>query len=155
MIESLLKNLRQKRHQDWRYFRTGDELWFFYATDYEQIWFPEGPTPQSHPRTMTSTQKVMGSIFRSSLGFPVTAVLRPRIKFTAAYFCSGAIPKIIEEMPFDLADSPGQLMLHKDNTTSHRAQESITCLKKFRIHPTDHPPYSSDLATSDFHLLGS
>jgi hypothetical protein len=35
-----------------------------------------------------------------------------------------------------------------------RARESITCLKKFGIHPIDHPSYSSHSAPSHFSLFG-
>jgi hypothetical protein len=56
---------------------------------------PEGMTPQSHPRTVISSRKVIVSIFWSSFGFPVITALLPRTKLTAAYFCSGISPKII------------------------------------------------------------
>jgi hypothetical protein len=78
---------------------------------------PDGMIPQFRPRTMISTRKVMVSTFWSPLGFLVTTELRPRTKFTVACFCSDIIPKIIEGIPFDLANSAPQLMLHMDNAT--------------------------------------
>jgi hypothetical protein len=115
--ESLLKNLRQVRHRGWPYLLAGDESRFFYATDYERMSLPEGVRPQSRPRTMISTAKVMGSILWSPLGLAVIPALPPRTKFTASYCCSDIIPKIIERLSFNLANSPGQAMLHIDNTT--------------------------------------
>jgi histone-lysine N-methyltransferase SETMAR len=45
-------------------------------------------------------------------------------------------------------------VLHLDNASSHRARTSVECVKSFRIRPIDHPPYSPDLAPSDFYLFG-
>jgi hypothetical protein len=39
--ESVGKDPRQARRQDWRCILTGDELWFFCATDSERMWLPE------------------------------------------------------------------------------------------------------------------
>jgi hypothetical protein len=131
MTESLLKNLRQARHKGWRSLLRGDESWFSYATDYERMWFPEGAISQSRPSTIISTPRVMVSIFACPLGFPVITRLPPRTKFTAAYFCGDIIPKVIEGMPFDLATSTRQLMVHMANATRDPAWGSITCLKRF------------------------
>jgi hypothetical protein len=109
---------------------------FFYATDYEQKWVPEGMPTYSRPRAMISIPKV--AIFWSPLGFPVIATLMSRIKFTAAYFCGDVIPKIIEGMSFHLTNSPRQLALYMDSTIPPRARELNTCLKKFRVRPIDH-----------------
>jgi hypothetical protein len=45
-------------------------------------------------------------------------------------------------------------MFHMDNSTPRRARESTKCIRKFWIHPIEHPPYSPDLVTFDFSLLG-
>jgi hypothetical protein len=94
------------------------------------------------------------SIFWCPFGFLVIAAFPPKTKITAAYFCNDIILKIVEEKPFDLANSPRQLMLHMDNVTPRRAQELITRLKEFRMHSIAYPPYSRDLVPSDFCLLG-
>jgi hypothetical protein len=114
---------------------------------------PEGMTPQSRPKAMISTPTVMFSIFRSPPGFPVITALQPRTKFIAAYSCSEIIPKMAGGMPLDPANSPRQLMLRINKATPYRAWELITCLKRFRIHPIDHPPYSPDLEPSDFYIF--
>jgi hypothetical protein len=103
---------------------------------------------------MISTIKDMVYIFWSALGFSAISALPPRSKFTAADFWNDIIPKIVEGITFDLANSSRQLPPHMDNATQHRAWESITCLKKFRIRPTDHMPYSPDSVSPDFYLFG-
>jgi histone-lysine N-methyltransferase SETMAR len=104
---------------------------------------------------MASTQKVVIFDILAPLGFLVIATLLPRINVTVAYFCSNVIPKIIERMAFNQANSTRQLILHMDDATQHRFRQSITCLEKSRIRPIDHPPYSPYLAPSDFYLFGN
>jgi histone-lysine N-methyltransferase SETMAR len=96
----------------------------------------------------------MVSIFWSSIGFPGITAFLPKTSFSSAYFCDHIIPKIVEALPFDLAQSPRKLMLQMDHASPHPARTSLECLKKFRIRSIDHPPYSPDLAPSDFHLFG-
>jgi hypothetical protein len=151
---SLLRDLHQARDQGWRYFLTGDESWFFYVTDFERMWVPEGQRPQSWPRTIISTATVMVSIFSSPIGFPVITALPPKTSFSSVYFCDHIIPKIVAGLPFDLAQSPRKLMLHMDNANPHRAHASLECFEKYRIRPIDHSPSSPDLAPSDYYLFG-
>ena len=40
-----------------------------------------------------------------------------------------------------------------DNARPHTAKETQTLIKKFGWEQMDHPPYSPDLAASDFHLF--
>jgi hypothetical protein len=47
----MLKMIAEARHQSWRDFPTGDELWLFYSADDEQMWRPRGkmaPTRAGH-----------------------------------------------------------------------------------------------------------
>jgi hypothetical protein len=60
----------------------------------------------------------MVSMFWSPVGFLVIPALPPRTKFTAGYFCSD-IPKIVEEMLFNLANLFRQLTAPLEYT-SHR-----------------------------------
>jgi hypothetical protein len=48
----------------------------------------------------------MVSTFWCPLNFSVITALPPRTKFTTAYFWRDITPKIVEEMPFDLVNSP-------------------------------------------------
>jgi hypothetical protein len=45
------------------------------------------------------------------------------------------------------------LLLH-DNVRSHTANKTNEMLRNFKWQVLEHPPYSSELAPSDFHLLG-
>jgi hypothetical protein len=97
-------------------------VFVLYGTDFERMWVPEGEMPRSRPWVIVSTPKVMGSIFWSPVGFPVITALPPRPKVSSASFYDNIIPKIVEGIPFDLAESPRKLMLHTDNTSRRRAR---------------------------------
>jgi hypothetical protein len=41
-----------------------------------------------------------------------------------------------------------------DNATPHGPKLTKSCVKPLRLREADHPPYSPDLAPSDFYLFG-
>jgi histone-lysine N-methyltransferase SETMAR len=47
----------------------------------------------------------------------------------------------------------GILLLH-DNTRPHSANQTTATLRSFKWEVFQHPPYSTDLTPSDFHLFG-
>jgi histone-lysine N-methyltransferase SETMAR len=53
---------------------------------------------------------------------------------------------------------PGRLargvLLHHDNARSHTARATQERIKELQWELLEHPPYSPDLACSDFHLFG-
>ena len=49
--------------------------------------------------------------------------------------------------------SEGVLLLH-DNARPHTAAHTIQTLQKLHFEVLEHPPYSPDLAPSDYHLFG-
>lgn len=52
-----------------------------------------------------------------------------------------------------MVNTTGVLLLH-DNTRLHTATATRDLLQRFRWEVLDHPPYSPDLAPSDYHLFG-
>jgi hypothetical protein len=99
IANSMLKMITEARRQSWPDFLTGDESWFFYSTDYEQMWLPQGEKAPTKARCIISAPKVMIIIFWSPLGFPVIDALPAGEKFTARYFCDNIIPQIARERP--------------------------------------------------------
>jgi len=51
-----------------------------------------------------------------------------------------------------LGATPGVLLLH-DNARLHSANQTTATLRSFKWEVLQHPPYSPDLAPSDFHLF--
>jgi histone-lysine N-methyltransferase SETMAR len=48
-----------------------------------------------------------------------------------------------------------QVLLHHDNARPHRARATQVRIQELQWELLEHPPYSLDLAPSDFHLFGS
>jgi hypothetical protein len=101
MANTMLKMIAETRHQSWQCFLTGDESWFCYSTDDEQMWLPRGEMAPTRARHITSTPKVLITIFWSPLGFPVIDALPAGKKFTAWYFCDNIVPQIAEQRASD------------------------------------------------------
>jgi hypothetical protein len=51
-------------------------------------------------------------------------------------------------------DEGRKLVIHADNAKAHTAQKYRTFCKENRLQLAPHPPYSPDLAPSDFFLFG-
>jgi histone-lysine N-methyltransferase SETMAR len=47
------------------------------------------------------------------------------------------------------------VLLHHDNARPHAATATIENIQKLNFEFLPHPPYSPDLAPSDYHLFGS
>jgi hypothetical protein len=84
------------------------------------IWLPRESNTTILPKHDHIDPKVMVSILGSPLGFPVTAAILTRTKFTVAYLGGDTIPKIVKGTSFDLAKSFRPLMLSMNSTTPGR-----------------------------------
>jgi hypothetical protein len=75
-------------------------------------------------------------------------------KFTARLFCGNIVPQIAEQRSLDAQQNRGRkFVVHIDNATLHRTKLTKSCFKTHRLREADHPPYSTDLAPSDFYFF--
>lgn len=153
--KQLLEVIAQARHQSWAFFLTGDESWFYFITDFETQWLRPDEKPSTRPRTIISTPKRMLTIFWSPLGFRIVEMLPQGMKFSAEYFTNVILQKITETHPPVVLNQPQRrVVIHMDNATPHRAKMVQEFANKNRLKMAPHPPYSPDLAPSDFYLFG-
>jgi histone-lysine N-methyltransferase SETMAR len=47
-----------------------------------------------------------------------------------------------------------EVLLHHDNARPHKARATQERIRELQRELFEHPPYSSDMAPSDFHLFG-
>jgi hypothetical protein len=122
MANSMLKMIAEARHQSWRYFLSGDESWFFYLIEYEQMWLPQGEKAPTRARHIIAEPKVMIIIFWSPLGFPVIDAPSTGERFRARYFGDNIVPQIAEQRSSGARQDRGRKsVVHIDNATHHRA----------------------------------
>jgi histone-lysine N-methyltransferase SETMAR len=95
------------------------------------------------------------TIFWSPLGFPILEALGTRKTFTSYYFCETIAPQFVEYAPMEGRQARGRrLTIYMDNATPHRSKQTTDFLSSLPLISAPHPPYSPDLAPSDFYLFG-
>ena len=138
---------------------TGDETWVHHYEPESKRQSMEWKHPQSACKKKFKTQpsagKLMLAVFWVSPG-PVleyyqeksttinsarySETLTDRLKPAIQSKCRGLLLKDV-------------VLLH-DNARTHNAAHTAESLRKLKFEVMPHPPYSPDLATSDYHLFG-
>jgi histone-lysine N-methyltransferase SETMAR len=125
--------------------------WFDLVTDYEQIWLcPEGKPPERHKHTIQDPTMML-TIAWNPLGFHLLDALPKGRTFNAEYHRDNILMELIPLRP---QVDGRKLVIHADNTRPHVAQKCRAFCTENRLQLAVHPPYSPDLARSDFFLFG-
>jgi histone-lysine N-methyltransferase SETMAR len=152
---ALKKVLCSAKHQSWRYILTGDESWFYFSNDPDHAWVPEGAAIPTRPRQTIGSPKRMLTVFWSPLGFALVRMLPKGAHFDAHYFCTNILAEVDRIRPAATAeDARRKVVLHFDNASPHSASATASFLSSHRMKRAPHPPFSPDLAPSDFYLFG-
>jgi histone-lysine N-methyltransferase SETMAR len=155
MAIELQQMVRLAKHRSWRYFLTGDESWFYFAIDHDHMWLPEGAHAPTRPRRTIASPKRMLTVFWSPLGFSLVEILPKGERFNAEYFCLQILAGIVDRRPVETAeDMKRKMVLHFDNASPHTARLSSDYMNHNRLKRAPQPPFSPDLAPSDFYLFG-
>ena len=131
---------------------TGDETWIYMSNPRSSMWIgSEVPRPTRVSHSI-GQKKVMVSVFWSTTGFHLIDILPPGQTMTKQYF----INQILHPLENSLSRKRPKrrvegYFLHLDNAKSHLVDEQISEMGFTRM---VQPPYSPDLAPSDFFLFG-
>jgi transposase len=85
------------------------------------------------------------------LGFPLIVALPKGCTFNAEYYRDNILAALTQ---LQLEDDGRKLVVHTDNARAHIAQKCRTFCEENGLRLALHPPYSPDLAPSDFFLFG-
>jgi transposase len=85
------------------------------------------------------------------LGFPLIVALPKGRTFNAEYYRENILAALTQLQP---VDDGTKLVVHADNARAHTAQKYRTFCEENGLRLAPHPPYSSNLAPSDFFLFG-
>jgi transposase len=121
------------------------------ATDHEQIWLRPGETLPERVRHAIQDRKYMVIIAWNPLGFPLIMTLPKRRTFNTKYYRDNILAAMTQLQP---GDDRRKLVVHADNARAHTAQKCRTFCEENGLRLAPHPPYSPDLAPSDFFLFG-
>uniref|UniRef100_H2ZS50 Mos1 transposase HTH domain-containing protein n=1 Tax=Latimeria chalumnae TaxID=7897 RepID=H2ZS50_LATCH len=133
---------------------TGDEMWI-------HIWDPEtkcesmqwkhraSPPPKKF-RSQPSASKVMAPIFWDAKGVLLTDYMPHKTRMTGEYYASlmWKLRQAIKEKRQGML-TKGVLLLH-DNVPVHNACVAQAAIHECGFKQLNHPPYSPDLAPSDY-----
>lgn len=138
---------------------TSDETWIHHyepeSKKQSMEWRHASSPVKKKFRTQPSAGKVMMTIFWDSMGPVFVDFLEDQSTINSTYYCDMLINKV---KPAILKKRPGYqrrgiILLH-DNARPHTAQKTQETIDKLHWELLPHPPYSPDLAPSDFHLFG-
>jgi histone-lysine N-methyltransferase SETMAR len=75
-------------------------------------------------------------------------------KFNTGYYIAEILNPLSQWCSIKAAGNERKLLVHADNARPHTAKLSIQYFNENRMKSARHPPYSPDLAPSDFFLFG-
>jgi histone-lysine N-methyltransferase SETMAR len=87
-------------------------------------------------------------------GLAVVTALESKRKLNAGYYASKVLTPLSERWRERGGGDLRKLIVHADNARPHKATVSQQFMARNKIVITSHPPYSPDLAPSDFYLFG-
>ncbi|XP_054166865.1 histone-lysine N-methyltransferase SETMAR-like [Oppia nitens] len=140
-----------------RHMITGDEKLIYYVNaDKRSEWRSPEQLPVGTPRPDFRQQKVMLSVWWDKTGIIHWELLEVGATITAEVYCQQ-----LTRLRDKLFEKRGSLIRYwgvkfqQDNAPSHTAKKTKDLLKKFGWDVVDHPPYSPDIAPSDYYLFRS
>jgi|SRR5687768_3191449 len=139
-----------------RRFITMDETWIHYYTPESNRqsaeWLQWGENRPKRPKTQRSAGKVMASIFWDSHGIIIIDYLEKGRTITGEYYVTllDRLDNAIKEKRPHLQKK--KVLFHHDNAPPHSSLKAAVKLEQLGYELIPHPPYSPDLAPSDYYL---
>lgn len=128
---------------------TGDEKWIpFKNPDHHNQWLSEGQVSNSTPKKDFRQEKRLLCVFWDRRHVIHWELLEKGQTVNAALYCEQ-----LGRLKRKMRNRQGPIMLLHDNARPHTARLTQNKLSEFGWTTLEHPPYSPDLAPSDFHLF--
>ena len=133
---------------------TADESWFYYSYNHEGQWALSKNEVAERPKRTIKSPKVMVMVMWGVRGSILVKCVPEGSKFNSTF-----VLELLEELSkvvlrFRPKLGLRNLILHWDNATPHRSSVTMSRLADFGLSVPSHPPYSPDVAPSDFFLFG-
>lgn len=134
---------------------TCDEKWILYDNRKRSSqWLDPGEPAKPCPKRKLTQKKILVSVWWTSAGVIHYSFLRSGQTITADLYCQ-QLQTMMEKLAIKqprLMNCSSPLLL-QDNARPHTAHQTITKLEELRLEPLRHPPYSPDLAPTDYHFF--
>lgn len=134
---------------------TGDEKWILYSNVLRsRSWRIRGAAPRAVAKPGLHPRKVLLSVWWDVRGVVFFELLRPGETINSAKYCEQLtkLDEALRNSRSRLANR-GDVVFHHDNARPHTARETTRKLTELGWEIMRHPPYSPDMAPSDYHLF--
>lgn len=136
---------------------TGDETWCHHyepeSKRQSMEWHHSGSPPKTKFKRQPSAGKVMCTIFWDRKGVILLDFLEAGTTINSDRYVE-TLTKLKDRIARKRPEKRRNFILQHDNARPHTSFKTRECLTKFGWTVLPHPPYSPDLAPSDFHLFG-
>jgi histone-lysine N-methyltransferase SETMAR len=134
-----------------------NETWIHHYTpeskQQSKQWTEADCSAPKKARFVPSARKVMASVFWDAEGILFIDYLKKGKAITGEYYCN-ILTRLDEKM---YEQKPGlqkkKIIFHQDNAPAHKSVLVMGKLRDLHYELLEHPPYSPDLAPSDFYLF--
>ena len=155
LSRELLQSLGSMTRTQLGHVITGDESWFRLCYDRSGVWARSAEEAPPRVRPKIDTQKVLVSVFWGINGLVLLDALPPGQRFNTQYMSDVILPKLDQTVRLQRpAMGLRGMKLHFDNARPHTSMTTLAKIDELRTTKLPHPPYSPDLAPSDFYLFG-
>ena len=154
MSRELLRVLSVQRARQWHDIVTLDESWIYLSNEHDLMWMAPGETVPDRERQTIQSPKLMLTVVWNPSGFHVVKALPKGAKFNSQYYTNNILVAISDWRQGAGGIWQRSLWIHADNARPHVAKVSTDYIGRNRMKQAPHPPYSPDLAPSDFFLFG-
>lgn len=131
---------------------TGDEKWCLYANiKQRKAWVNKGDKAPNRVRPERHPKKLMLCVWWSIEGLIHKEILSKNETITSEKYCQ-QLGRLYATMK-TRRPNHNEVIFHHDNARPHSARLTKKLLDDFGWEVLDHPPYSPDIAASDFYLF--
>ena len=155
--ERCLELLNRNRSEFWRRYVTMDETWLHHFTPESNRqsaeWTATDEPAPKRGKTQQSAGKVMASVFWDEHGILFIDYLEKGKTINSDYYTA-----LLERLKVEIAEKrphmkKKKVLFHQDNAPCHKSLKTMAKLHELGFELLPHPPYSPDLAPSDFFLF--
>ena len=134
------------------------EMWVHYFTPRSKCssmqWHHPGSPKSKKAKTTVSAGKVVATIFWDSKGVLNVDFLTDHCTINAEYFSVFLEGPVKTAVRNKRKRAQTSVLFLQNNARLHVAARTMDTVQKLKWNILPHPPYSSDLAPSDYHLFG-
>ena len=159
-VDICIENLQKFESGAWRLcdIITGDESWFYHrnikSKQHSKAWVAKDQGPPTTVKRQQFEKKSMFVIFFMTTGPLLIHELPSGTTINAIYYRDECLKKLIKNLRKKRPSSTTNgIKLHHDNARPHTNNIIFDFLQEKKINVMAHPPYSPDLAPSDFWLF--